>query len=39
LKPGSRIAVIGADADDLGVLQISHAWELLRPASRPWPMG
>jgi aspartyl-tRNA(Asn)/glutamyl-tRNA(Gln) amidotransferase subunit A len=23
--------------DDLGVLQLAHAWELMRPAQRPWP--
>jgi Asp-tRNA(Asn)/Glu-tRNA(Gln) amidotransferase A subunit family amidase len=23
--------------DDLGALQLAHAWELMRPAQRPWP--
>ncbi len=31
------LQVIGHRHDDLGVLQLAHAWELLRPAQRPWP--
>jgi aspartyl-tRNA(Asn)/glutamyl-tRNA(Gln) amidotransferase subunit A len=33
------LQIVGQRHDDLGVLQVAHAWELLRPASRPWPMG
>jgi len=33
------LQIVGRRHDDLGVLQVAHAWELLRPASRPWPMG
>ena len=29
--------VTGPRHDDLGVLQVCHAWEQLRPAQRPWP--
>ena len=31
------LQIIGARHDDLGVLQLSRAWEQLRPAQRPWP--
>jgi aspartyl-tRNA(Asn)/glutamyl-tRNA(Gln) amidotransferase subunit A len=31
------LQIIGARHDDLGVLRLSHAWEQLRPAQRPWP--
>ncbi|QTN23387.1 amidase [Rhizobacter sp. AJA081-3] len=29
--------ITGPRHDDLGVLQVCHAWEQLRPAQRPWP--
>jgi Asp-tRNA(Asn)/Glu-tRNA(Gln) amidotransferase A subunit family amidase len=29
--------VAGQRHDDLGVLRLARAWELLRPALRPWP--
>ncbi len=29
--------VTGPRHDDLGVLQVCHAWEQQRPAQRPWP--
>ena len=32
------LQVIGQRHDDLGVLQLAHAYEQLRPAQRPWPM-
>jgi aspartyl-tRNA(Asn)/glutamyl-tRNA(Gln) amidotransferase subunit A len=32
------LQIVGHRHDDLGVLQIAHAWELLRPAQQPWPM-
>lgn len=31
------LQVTGPRHDDLGVLQVCHAWEQLRPAQRPWP--
>jgi Asp-tRNA(Asn)/Glu-tRNA(Gln) amidotransferase A subunit family amidase len=31
------LQIIGHRHDDLGVLQLSRAYELLRPAQRPWP--
>jgi aspartyl-tRNA(Asn)/glutamyl-tRNA(Gln) amidotransferase subunit A len=31
------VQVIGQRFDDLGVLRLSRAIELLRPAQRPWP--
>jgi len=31
------LQIIGHRFDDLGVLQLSRAWEQLRPAQRPWP--
>ncbi len=33
------LQIIGQRHDDLGVLQLAHAWEQLRPAQRPWPMA
>lgn len=33
------LQIIGHRHDDLGVLQVAHAWEQLRPPQRPWPMG
>jgi aspartyl-tRNA(Asn)/glutamyl-tRNA(Gln) amidotransferase subunit A len=33
------LQIIGHRHDDLGVLQVSRAYELLRPAQRPWPMS
>lgn len=32
------LQIIGRRHDDLGVLQVSRAYEQLRPAQRPWPM-
>ncbi|HEX3139885.1 MAG TPA: amidase [Rhizobacter sp.] len=32
------LQIVGRRHDDLGVLQMAHAWEQLRPAPRPWPM-
>ncbi|MBX3622912.1 MAG: amidase [Rhizobacter sp.] len=32
------LQIVGRRHDDLGVLQMAHAWELLRPAQQPWPM-
>lgn len=32
------IQIVGHRFDDLGVLQMAHAWEQLRPVQRPWPM-
>jgi aspartyl-tRNA(Asn)/glutamyl-tRNA(Gln) amidotransferase subunit A len=29
--------IVGRRFDDLGVLQISRAWERIRPSQRPWP--
>ena len=29
--------IVGQRFDDLGVLQLSRAWEQMRPAQRPWP--
>lgn len=31
------LQIIGRRFDDLGVLQVSRAWERLRPPQRPWP--
>jgi len=31
------LQIIGKRFDDLGVLQVSRAWERIRPAQRPWP--
>jgi Asp-tRNA(Asn)/Glu-tRNA(Gln) amidotransferase A subunit family amidase len=31
------LQIIGARHDDLGVLRMARAWELLRPAGLPWP--
>jgi aspartyl-tRNA(Asn)/glutamyl-tRNA(Gln) amidotransferase subunit A len=31
------LQIIGHRFDDLGVLQISRAWERMRPDQRPWP--
>lgn len=31
------LQIVGKRFDDLGVLQIAHAFERLRPAQRPWP--
>ena len=31
------LQISGPRHDDLGVLQVCHAWEQLRPAQRPWP--
>jgi Asp-tRNA(Asn)/Glu-tRNA(Gln) amidotransferase A subunit family amidase len=33
------LQIIGHRHDDLGVLQVSHAYEQLRPAQRPWPLN
>ena len=33
------LQIIGHRHDDLGVLQVSRAYELLRPVQRPWPMS
>jgi Asp-tRNA(Asn)/Glu-tRNA(Gln) amidotransferase A subunit family amidase len=35
LQIGLQIA--GRRFDDLGVLQVARAWELIRPAQQPWP--
>jgi aspartyl-tRNA(Asn)/glutamyl-tRNA(Gln) amidotransferase subunit A len=32
------LQITGHRFDDLGVLQVSRAWERMRPAQRPWPM-
>ncbi len=32
------LQIAGRRFDDLGVLQLAHAWEQLRPAQLPWPM-
>jgi aspartyl-tRNA(Asn)/glutamyl-tRNA(Gln) amidotransferase subunit A len=32
------LQIVGHRHDDLGVLQMARAWELLRPAQKPWPM-
>ena len=32
------LQIIGHRFDDLGVLQMAHAWEAMRPAQRPWPL-
>ncbi len=32
------LQIAGRRFDDLGVLQLAHAWEQLRPAQQPWPM-
>jgi aspartyl-tRNA(Asn)/glutamyl-tRNA(Gln) amidotransferase subunit A len=31
------LQIIGHRHDDLGVLQVAHAYEQMRPAQRPWP--
>jgi aspartyl-tRNA(Asn)/glutamyl-tRNA(Gln) amidotransferase subunit A len=31
------LQIVGRRFDDLGVLQLARAWELMRPAQRPWP--
>lgn len=31
------LQIAGARFDDLGVLQVAHAFELIRPPQRPWP--
>jgi aspartyl-tRNA(Asn)/glutamyl-tRNA(Gln) amidotransferase subunit A len=31
------LQIVGRRHDDLGVLQLSRAYEQLRPAQRPWP--
>ncbi len=31
------LQIAGRRFDDLGVLQMSRAWERMRPAQRPWP--
>ncbi|HSV44761.1 MAG TPA: amidase family protein, partial [Ramlibacter sp.] len=31
------LQIAGRHFDDLGVLQVARAWEIIRPASRPWP--
>jgi aspartyl-tRNA(Asn)/glutamyl-tRNA(Gln) amidotransferase subunit A len=31
------LQIVGRRFDDLGVLQISQAWERMRPPQRPWP--
>jgi aspartyl-tRNA(Asn)/glutamyl-tRNA(Gln) amidotransferase subunit A len=35
------LQIVGRRHDDLGVLRLARAWELLRPtqALRPWPCG
>ena len=32
------LQITGHRHDDLGVLQIAQAYELMRPAQRPWPL-
>jgi aspartyl-tRNA(Asn)/glutamyl-tRNA(Gln) amidotransferase subunit A len=32
------LQIIGHRFDDLGVLQVSRAYEQMRPPQRPWPM-
>jgi aspartyl-tRNA(Asn)/glutamyl-tRNA(Gln) amidotransferase subunit A len=32
------LQIVGQRFDDLGVLQVSRAWEQMRPAQRPWPL-
>jgi len=32
------LQIIGHRHDDLGVLQMAHAYEQMRPTQRPWPM-
>jgi len=31
------LQIVGKRHDDLGVLQVARAWELMRPAQRAWP--
>jgi aspartyl-tRNA(Asn)/glutamyl-tRNA(Gln) amidotransferase subunit A len=31
------LQIVGRRFDDLGVLQMSQAWERMRPPQRPWP--
>ncbi|MBA4215952.1 MAG: amidase [Proteobacteria bacterium] len=33
------LQIIGRRFDDAGVLALGAAWEALRPAQRPWPLG
>ncbi len=33
------LQIVGRRFDDLGVLQLAHAWEQMRPAQRPWPLS
>jgi Asp-tRNA(Asn)/Glu-tRNA(Gln) amidotransferase A subunit family amidase len=33
------VQIAGGRHDDLGVLQVAHAIEVLRPPQRPWPMS
>jgi aspartyl-tRNA(Asn)/glutamyl-tRNA(Gln) amidotransferase subunit A len=32
------LQIIGQRFDDVGVLQLAHAWEQMRPAQRAWPV-
>lgn len=32
------LQIVGHRHDDLGVLQMAHAWEQLRPPQHPWPL-
>jgi len=32
------LQIVGQRHDDLTVLQVSRAWERMRPAQRPWPL-
>ena len=32
------LQIIGHRFDDLGVLQMAHAWEAMRPPQRAWPV-
>ena len=34
---GEGSGIAGKRHDDLGVLQVAHAWEAMRLAPRPWP--
>jgi aspartyl-tRNA(Asn)/glutamyl-tRNA(Gln) amidotransferase subunit A len=33
------LQIIGQRHDDIGVLRLARAWELMRPAQRAWPMS
>lgn len=35
----SGLPIVGRRFDDLGVLQVSRAFELLRDPQRPWPQA